>query len=39
MFVATSVTSWPTVGRRATCGITVTLGWSQSGLSGGSGSG
>ncbi len=26
MFATTSVTSWATVGRRATCGITVTLG-------------
>ena len=32
MFLTISVTSWATVGRRATCGITVTLGCSQSGL-------
>ena len=36
---AISVTSCATVGRRATCGITVTLGCVHSGLSGGSGSG
>jgi hypothetical protein len=33
-----SVTGWATVGRRATCGITVTFGCSHSGLSGGRGS-
>src|SRR5271170_4710995 len=39
MLAAISVTSWATVGRRATCGITVILGCSHSGLSGGRGSG
>ena len=39
MLAAISVTSCATVGRRATCGITVTFGCSHSGLSGGSGSG
>ncbi len=39
MFAAISVTNWATVGRRATCGMTVTLGCTHSGLSGGKGSG
>ncbi len=39
MFATISVTICATVGRRATCGITVTLGCDQSGLVGGSGSG
>src|SRR5271170_503627 len=39
MLAAISVTSWATVGRRATCGITVILGCTHSGLSDGNGSG
>src|SRR5205085_7156444 len=38
ILAAISVTSCATVGRRATCGITVTFGCAQSGLSGGNGS-
>ena len=39
IFAAISATSCATVGRRATCGITVTLGCGHNGLSGGNGSG